>query len=244
MPNQRSSRSVSRERPVNAHDDGASIATTSGASSPTVMAMSSTLTRRSDSTIERSSSISTRSSPLRTPTSTPSARTSLWAAVRQELEQVAARQDAERLAALDDQERGAALHRLERDVERRVELDHADRRSHDLGDVGLQRVGVAEDAVEQRVLADRADEAGDIAVAFVTHDRCLGDRELLQHVDRLADLVVRLDGDDGGDAAALRLEDLLDADHLGAVGEAVLQQPAVRVELRQVVPARVGQDHD
>ena len=39
-----------------------------------------------------------------------------------------------------------------------VELDHRDRRGHDLGDVGLERVGVAEHALEQLPLADRSDE--------------------------------------------------------------------------------------
>ena len=41
-----------------------------------------------------------------------------------------------------------------------------------------------------------------------------------------------------------RLDDLFDPDDLGAIGESVLQEPRVRVELRQVVASGVRQDHD
>ena len=68
------------------------------------------------------------------------------------------------------------LQRLERELDRRVELDHADRRPHDLGHVGLEG-GVAEDPVEQRVLVDRADELRDVHPGLA-HDRGLRDPEL------------------------------------------------------------------
>ena len=67
------------------------------------------------------------------------------------------------------------LQRLERDLHGLVELDQRDRRPHDLGDVGLQGIGIAEDAVEQRALADRADELRDVLGAF-PDDRRLRDR--------------------------------------------------------------------
>ena len=64
------------------------------------------------------------------------------------------------------------LERLERELDRRVELDQADRRPHDLGDVGLQGVGVAEDAVEECVLVDAADELRDVDPASRTTGAC------------------------------------------------------------------------
>src|SRR4029453_5217049 len=159
----------------------------------------------------RSWSSSTRSSPLRTPTSIPSARTSDAGTVREELEEVAAGQHAEDLPRLLDQDGGTVLERLERELDRRVELDQADRRApdprrvrppglrrveldqadrraHDLRDVGLQGIGVAEDAVQERVLVHAADELRDVDPVLADHGG-LRDVELVQDVDRLADLV-------------------------------------------------------
>src|SRR5262245_23425909 len=158
MPNQRSSRSVRRERPFAAHLGGASIATTSGPKSGTSLWRSSTETWRAVSTTARSASSRTRSSPFATPTSIPRARTSDAGTMGEELEEVAAREDAQHLAGLFDQDRGTMLQGLERELDRSVELDHPDRRTHDLGDVGLERVGIAEDPVQERGLVHAADE--------------------------------------------------------------------------------------
>jgi hypothetical protein len=65
----------------------------------------------------------------------------------------------------------------------------------------------------------------------------------VQDVDRLADLRVRVDGDERRDVPVLGGQDLLDADDLGTFHQAVLQQPGVRVRLREVVAAGVGKDH-
>src|SRR5215213_2083503 len=80
-------------------------------------------------------------------------------------------------------------------------------------------------------------------------DRELRDRVALHQVDRLAELLVRLDRDQLGDAGLLGP---LRAKHLGdggrrraAVEEAVLQHPVVVVELREVRTPAVGdQRHD
>ncbi len=163
--------------------------------------------------------------------------------MRQEFEQVAAREDPEHLAGLLDQDRGTVLEGLERELDRRVELDQADRRPHDLGDVGLQGVGVAEDAVEECVLVDAADELRDVDPRLA-NDGGLRDVVLVQHVDRLADLVPRVHGDERRDVAVLGRQDLLHAHDLGPFHQPVLEQPGVGVGLREVVPAGVGEDHD
>src|SRR5262245_3668503 len=156
MPNHLSSRSVRRERPEDAQAGGASLATTAGPKSGTSLYRSPTLTCRAVSSTARSWSSSTRSRPLRTPTSIPSARTSDAGSMRQELEEVAAGQHAEDLPRLLDQDGGTVLECLERELDRRVELDQADRRSHDLGGDGVQGVGMAGDPGLQRHVVDTA----------------------------------------------------------------------------------------
>src|SRR4029453_16238784 len=168
--------------------------TTSGPKSGTSLCRSSTLTCRAVSRTARSWSSSTRSSPLRTPTSIPSARTSDAGTVRGEREGVAWGRDAEHLPRLLDQDGRTVLERLEGELDRRVELDQADRRSHDLRDVGLQGVGVAEDAVQEGVLVLPADELRHVHTPLPDHGG-LRDVELVQDVDRLADLCVRVHGD-------------------------------------------------
>ena len=67
---------------------------------------------------------------------------------------------------------------------------------------------------------------------------------MLQHVDRLTHLVVRLHGDERRHLAVAGRQDLLDADDLRPLDQPVLEEPRVRVDLGQVVAARVRQDHD
>src|SRR4029453_13239008 len=202
MSKHRSSRSVRRERPEDAQAGGAATAPTSGRKSGTSLCRSSTPTRRAVSRTARSWSSSTRSSPLRTPTSIPSARTSDAGTVREELEEVAAGQDAQDLPRLLDQDGGTVLERLERELDRRVELDQADRRTHDLRDIGLQGIGVAEDAVQERILVHAADELRDVDAVLADHGG-LRDVELVQDVDRLADLVASVDRDERRDVPVL-----------------------------------------
>src|SRR3990170_7682835 len=225
MPNQRSSRSVRRERPELAQDGGAAIATTAGSRAWTSAGRPSGRARRWVSTIARSEPSATRSSPLRTPTSIPSARTGGLRgprAVSQELEEVAAGQHAERATGLRDEHGGAALELAERDLDRVVRLDHRDRRAHDLGDVGLERVGVAEDAIQERALLDRGDDLRDVRRGLA-HDRRLRDAVLLEDVDRLADLVPTGDRHERRHTAVLGREHLLDPHDLGPIEEPGLE---------------------
>src|SRR5215210_1298428 len=216
IPSSASCRSVRRDRPRAFQAGGESIATICGRRSRSTVATSSSEARAWVSTTARPSFITTRSSPLRSPpTSTPRTRTGMSGrgspAMRQEIEQVAAGQDSEYLTGLGDEHGGLLLELGEGLLDRVVELHHGDRWRHHLGDVGLERVRVAEDAVEQLPLTDRPDEAADLR-ALLADDRSLRDRVLLQQVDGLADLVVRPDGHERREGATLRGQHLLDAD--------------------------------
>ena len=144
----------------------------------------------------------------------------------EEVQQVAPGQDAEDLAGLRHEYGRGSLELLERVVDRRVPLDDGDRRRHDRGDVGLQRVRVAEHPLEQLTVTDRSDELRDVGRSLAD-DRRLRDAVRLQHVDGLAHLVMREDGDHGGQLAALDAEHLLDPDHLRSLEEAVLTHPRI-----------------
>ena len=105
---------------------------------------------------------------------------------------------------------------------------------------------VAVGPVEQALLADRADDALDRVVVRTLRDRQLADAVQLQEVDRGADSVGRPGKDDGRQvrAAVARPEQLLDAhDRAGGRQQAVRPHPLVVVELREVVPAAVREDH-
>src|SRR6266540_5621806 len=162
------------------------------------------------------SSSSTTSSPLPTETSTPRtlmspprcpARripgSSLGAfAVSQELQQIGSGEDAQRLAVLRHDDCGSVLELGEGRLQRIVELDHGKGWGHDLGHVGLERVGVAEDAVEERSLPDRTNEGTDLERGLPDRGG-LGDAESLKPIDGLADLLVGAHRDQRWDLAML-----------------------------------------
>ena len=91
-------------------------------------------------------------------------------------------------------------------VDRVVEVDGGERRLHRGGDVLAERVGVAEDAVEQQPLVQRADHVGQRLGGRVAHDRQLRDAVALHQLDRRAELLVRLADDQVGNAVLGVLE--------------------------------------
>ena len=66
-----------------------------------------------------------------------------------------------------------------------------ERRLHRVRDVLVQRVRVAEDALEQVAVLQRADHVRERVELAVAHDHELRDRVAVHDVDRLADLLVR-----------------------------------------------------
>ena len=138
---------------------------------------------------------------------------------------------------------GARSSSMNASIDRGVPLHRRDRRRHHLGHVGLEGVGVAEHALEQLAVADRTDELRDVRGVLADHRR-LRDAVLVQEVDGGADLVVGPDGDAAAAARRPWREHPVDRHDLGALEEAVLAHPRVGVDLRQVLPAGVGQQHD
>ena len=72
----------------------------------------------------------------------------------------------------------------------------------------------------------------------------LGDAVRLQPVDGLADLLVGAEVTSAGSPPGFADRTSSTAGLLGAFDEAVLEHPRVAVQLRQVVPAGVGEQHD
>ena len=79
-----------------------------------------------------------------------------------------------------------------------------ERRLHRGGDVLAERVRVAEDAVEQPALVQRADHVGERLDGRVADDRELRDPVALHQLDRRAELLVRLADDEVGHAVLAR----------------------------------------
>src|SRR6266511_281776 len=163
-------------------------------------------------------------------------------AVSQELQQIGPGEDAQRLAVLRHNDCGSVLELGEGRLQWAVELDHGKGWGHDLGHVGLERVGVAEDAIEERSLPDRTNEGAHLERGLPDH-RGLGDAESLKPIDGLADLLVGAHRDKRWDLAMLGREDLFYTDRFFPLQESVLEHPRLRVNLREIVAAGVGEDH-
>ena len=112
------------------------------------------------------------------------------------LEQVELRDHPDRSLVLDrDEGRGAAGEEDERLIERRGGRDEQEGRVHQLPDRPLDDRRVTVGALEQTLLADRADEPADHGAGGILGDRQLADPVLLEDRDRLADPLAR-PGDD------------------------------------------------
>ena len=124
---------------------------------------------------------------------------------REKLEQIRPGDDRDGPACLADEHGAARPGQLLEDlVDRGGHVDGREGRLHGDGDVVVQRVGVAEDPVEQAPLLERADDVRQRVRRPGAHDRQLGDAVLLEQVDRAPDLLVGLDHDELRDAALLR----------------------------------------
>ena len=135
----------------------------------------------------------------------------------------------------------------ERLVHGRADVERRQRPVHHLAHGPAHHVRVAIGAVEQALLAHRADDPGEVAVAGGLGDRQLADAVLLEQVDGGPDQVGRPGEDHVRDRLAVvaGVEQLADPGH-GARRrqQAVRPHPLVVVELREVVAAAVGEDHD
>ena len=240
-----SSRSVRRERPVAAHRGGESIATTSGWNSSMNAPISAGSHVRAHR--ERDASLVHQDEVESLPDADVDTDRSHDQGVRCRWAKKSSRSllvnTPSTCPAFVIEDGGPVLELAERGFDGVVELDHRDRRRHDLGDVGLQGVRVAEDPIEQLAIADGADELRDVR-ALLPHDGRLRDVGVLEPLDGLPHLVVRPDRDQRRQFAVLRPQDLFDPDHVGTIEHPVLQHPRVGVHLRQVLPAGVGQQHD
>ena len=99
------------------------------------------------------------------------------------------------------------------------------------------RCGLCDRVAQQARLADAADDRVRVVRG---DDRQLRDAVLVEQRDRVADLVVRLDGDERRDEAVLglRAQDVADGLVGRALEEAVLAHPRVVVDLREVASGR------
>ncbi len=116
----------------------------------------------------------------------------------------------------------------------------------------LQRVGqggpLGEQRRQQLLLHDGADDLGghDVGVTGARlDDRHLGDAVLAQDLDGLADGLLGVHVDEGGDAALLVVEHVADAGGgAGLLQEAVSRHPLVAEDLAEVAAAAVRQQDD
>ena len=124
--------------------------------------------------------------------------------MREILEEVGSGQHPDRPPLARDHDRIRASRQPREDLVERVAcVDSAERRLYRVGDVFVQRVRVLEDAVEQVAVLERPDHVGERVDLAVAYDGELRDRVLLHRVDRLADLLVRGDGDERRHAGLL-----------------------------------------
>ena len=118
------------------------------------------------------------------------------------------------------------------------------RRVHCACDVLAERVGIAEDAVEQAALVQRADDVRERGRWLTPDDGKLGDPVALHELDGGADLLVRFADDEVGGGAVLGVlegEHFVDRRQRAApLQQPVLEHPVVVEDLRQVAASAVG----
>src|SRR5215212_8030002 len=172
------------------------------------------------------------------------------------LEHVGAGDDADDRAVALHEYRGRAGGKHRHDaLDLLVGVDQWEGAVHHGADLGAQRVGVAEELVEQTALLHRTRDRlhldpNDTAVLINQrragpHDRELRDVMLAQQLDGVGYRLVAAHGDDRRGLTGASGDDRSYAGRLREAGEKpVLAHPVVAVDFREVPPATVREEHD
>ncbi len=134
----------------------------------------------------------------------------------------------------------------ERRIERRRRLHEWQRRVHHLPDRALDDRWVPECPVQEPLLADGSHQADDVVALGFLGDRQLADAEGLERRDRIPDAFRRPGDDDRravGCVVAVGQEGVDPRRGPGRRHQAVRAHPLVVVELGEVAPPAVGEEH-